>query len=494
MKNEALITLFALFIFSSCLKQYPGDSLRDCIQTKAISEQEADTMAVFSVNIVDIENFIERMPLRKKIRSIEPIVRNNEAVLFVANYNDGWEVFTGDKRLPPIVARAEYGFFSEELRYNMPLKESINWLINVVEDVKNDASIPKNENTDVWQGNGLKNHGELPNYRGENPEALWTKVKTSEQTVYYPSFNSRGPYVETHWGQGTPWNLKLWNPVLSLYHPVGCVAVAIAQLLYYYHYKLGIPSGLYHNITITDWSFCYDYSNQPCYKTTLSRSDYQDPSPRWTQMIKSINEYDITDSTSVLGASFVADLMADVGNRVDMAYFTSGSSSGSDGQRAYSALPYYGLTATISYAFNYDIAFSEIVSQKPFYMQGVDLLSGGHAWVVDGLQQAAYVTTSCYTWYMGYSPGTHPGGECATQAEATAAAIAAGLDKPDDEMETITEDISLYPALFHMNYGWNGNNDGYYLATTISIQTNNGTLEFNSNQAMLYNLRANGAN
>lgn len=101
-----------------------------------------------------------------------------------------------------------------------------------------------------------------------------------------------------------------------------------------------------------------------------------------------------------------------------------------------------------------------------------------------------YKTTGRYKWYLGYLPGTYPEGECATQAEANAAAIAAGLERPEDEMETETQSISLSSAFFHMNWGWSGSYDDYYIATNIYIQKNNSIVEFNSDQTFFYNIRA----
>ena len=70
---------------------------------------------------------------------------------------------------------------------------------------------------------------------------------------------------------------------------------------------------------------------------------------------------------------------------------------------------------------------------------------------------------------MGYNPGSIPEGEPATLEEATAAAIEAGYDKPEDMM--VTEEI-LYTELyriFHMNWGWDGQGDGYYTEPSVTI-------------------------
>lgn len=59
-----------------------------------------------------------------------------------------------------------------------------------------------------------------------------------------------GERIKTKWGQRNPWNTKLprveTNDKKMILPPVGCTAVAIAQLLYFTHFKFNVPDGLYH--------------------------------------------------------------------------------------------------------------------------------------------------------------------------------------------------------------------------------------------------------
>ena len=212
-------------------------------------------------------------------------------------------------------------------------------------------------------------------------------------------------------------------------------------------------------------------------------------------MVKKYSSYNPSVPSSVTGAGYVADLMTDVGNRMTMKYNTSGSSAGITD--ANNGLSYYGLTGTIT-TFSDSLASSEIMlNNKPFYMQGYHLVETlryndtvGHAWVVDGMKQHRDKTTNTYMWYLGYSPGVIPEGEPATQAEALEAALEAGYDRPEDLMITYEVFYSAPQRIYHMNWGENGQSDGYYTGLPYVI-FNGTTYSFTINREMLYDIRSN---
>lgn len=85
--------------------------------------------------------------------------------------------------------------------------------------------------------------------------------------------------------------------------------------------------------------------------------------------------------------------------------------------------------------------------------------------------------------------GSIPAGEPATMEEAVAAAIEAGYDKPEDMMVT-QEYLYTEPyRVYHMNWGWNGQANGYFAEPSVTI--NGVTYSFVRDRQMLYNIRSN---
>jgi hypothetical protein len=82
-----------------------------------------------------------------------------------------------------------------------------------------------------------------------------------------------------------------------------------------------------------------------------------------------------------------------------------------------------------------------------------------------------------------------PDGEPATQAEALEAALEAGYDHPEDMMTTYEIVYSGPYRDYHMNWGWNGDENGYY-ASTQAVLHDGVWYSFVTDQEILYNIRS----
>ena len=173
------------------------------------------------------------------------------------------------------------------------------------------------------------------------------------------------------------------------------------------------------------------------------------------------------------GYDYVGELMMDIGERVDMDYSYALGSYTSD-SLACTSLQYYGLMGDLR-TFSDSLAMSEVMSGKALYASGSGA-KGRHAFVLDGHKLFRTYTATTVTWLFGYQPGI---GEGATQAEAKEFANEHGYEKPEDGMcETTNSDYS-FVRYYHINWGWDGTNDGYY--TTFN--------EFNADKKIICNIR-----
>lgn len=211
-----------------------------------------------------------------------------------------------------------------------------------------------------------------------------------------------GSRLNTKWGQSEPWNRKVPRVPdggTLKRGSTGCSAVALAQLLYFSHYKFGVPSGLQHGTHFEDNS----YELPPKYLLMNYREgNYVQNSPRWNQMILKSNEAERNPE----GAEYVAEFMAEVGYRLGMEYKEDGS--GADITRG--VLRSYGVDCDYG---NYkeEIVIDNLKNGLPilvsayrqketkrFLFWKFDNYKNGHAWVIDGLVDVKTIYRKNYQW------------------------------------------------------------------------------------------------
>lgn len=284
---------------------------------------------LFAVSREDVMKFSEAIKPGKDYTT-DSYVKDNDTLLYLLNYEDGWVILAGDKRTNPIVAESQHG----KIALTSPNENLIAWIESYADEIcalkKYDKDI-KNEYSKLWE-NISKCHAKKTNNNRKatkgNPEYKWCVLyNTYCDSIYYSV--SIPHLISTKWGQGYPWNNKCPLDVNdgNKRCPTGCVAVSLAQMIYYMHYHLGKPTGLYHTISIANSTI-----SGPTTNIGFSRSSYNSSSSRWGDM--ALNMYSSGNTT------YVGDLMLDVGNRVGMSY--SGSGSGANINT--SAVANYGLT------------------------------------------------------------------------------------------------------------------------------------------------------
>lgn len=236
------------------------------------------------------------------------------------------------------------------------------------------------------------------------------------------------PLVKVAWGQGSPYNSTLdsvpnesGNFVLP---PVGCVAVAVGQILSYHK----APS----SITVGNLNWEGDWDAITMYPSAISLSE--------------------TYRTQV------ANLLKVIGKGVNMSYAWDGS--GSNIGNAYSFL-----TSDLKFNadpisdYNFSSVSNSLHNNCPIYMRGTsynqDGTQGyiGHAWVLDG------VMTEYNTTYENIY-------ECTIGVPST----------PINPMEWRLVSSTLYSnesyLQVHCNWGQYGYNNGYYQSDVFNYGSN----------------------
>ena len=181
---------------------------------------------------------------------------------------------------------------------------------------------------------------------------------------------------EIKWGQDAPYNLMC--PTLSNGNKAaaGCVATAMAQIMYYWRWpEVGVGSNSY------EW----EYNNT---KTVLS-ADFSKSTYQWDLMQPTYNK-----ESSVESQQAVAKLLSDVGISVNMSYNTSSGASSVLARKA--LINYFKYQAKMNYRTNYlsdeweQLLKKELDEGRPIYYSGHDSYHSGHAFVCDGYNKDGY--------------------------------------------------------------------------------------------------------
>ncbi len=238
------------------------------------------------------------------------------------------------------------------------------------------------------------------------------------------------PLVTTRWTQEKYYNTMCpYNPMNSYaddYHtPVGCVALTMSNILFYYRY----PESGFGSVYYIPRE--YDDEGNLTYTYPMQSVNYTQAVYDYDAIANSLDQYD----------GELAKLLHHCGVSVRMSYGWDGS--GSQSEYAMEALQnHYFFSDKAQYQNMSDVvttdtsiwvekAKNELDQHRPLFFSGRSAAAGGHAWIVDG-----YTTIGNATY-------------------------------------------------FHVNWGWAGNSNGYYL---INAQNTQGSGMFNEGNAMMVNL------
>ena len=305
---------------------------------------------------------------RAQLSMWQPVsVAGEEASYYVFNIDEGggFVIVSGDDRTMPVLGYSDSGTFDAE---QLPAEVR------------------------AW----LKGYADQLNYLSQHPKAVPHRAGSNTAIA---------PMLTCHWAQTSPYNNKLkTDPVTGETCVTGCVATAMAQVMYYW----GYPSKTKATI--------------PGYTTTMrniSVPSYQPTTINWSYMKDEVTDQDNKNTRDAVGM-----LMALCGASVNMDYTSNASNSAA--VLVPGALKnYFGyasstqlLDRTNYRAAQWDqIIYDELKAQRPVIYSGVSS-GGGHAFVIDG--------------YDGN-------------------------------------------GMFHVNWGWGGKSDGYFLLSALDPDSNDGT-------------------
>ncbi len=328
-----------------------------------VSREEAQQKALQFLN----KQAAQPMPGKRMPIKNAPLTLAKDAksyYVFNVGERQGFVVVSGDDRTPAILGYADDGQFD-----------------------KNDVP----ENMQAW----LQKYADQIAWMEQHPTRSAKAPVLDEHAAVKP-------LLRTKWNQGSPYNdqCPLDNGVRSV---TGCVATAMAQVLFYHKHPAQ---------TIAEIPDFYT-STQGIHVDAIGITTLD-----WNEML-----YEYNGSETATEKNAVATLMQLCGSSVRMNY-TSGASGASSSLVPTAFKDYFDYDEATTLASRSDyrardwdnLIYNELANKRPVYYSGQST-GGGHAFVIDG------------------------------------------YDKE---------------GLFHVNWGWGGSCDGYFLLSILDPGSNSG--------------------
>lgn len=409
--SKVLVIIAVLFV--SCDKEYVIENTNeDKSRFKAPAQEVVYENVNEQVARVAAKNFISYMDERfvsAEVVGVRPIVDlNGQVNMYAVNFNPkGYVITSADVRNEPI-----FGFSTEnnlpEVSFNKELPEGFLSLLYTTMSFnrwfreEGEISAPSlvMSNVNNWEELSTDENNttllRVDYIREKLKDKVHYKGRCTGYTYKKDSLiNYTGVLLETKWGQYKPYNCYIPNN-----YPVGCVAVAMAQIMRYHKHPEHIKWNEMHNL-----------------------------------------RHVISCESMDIGDQHLAQLLTDIGIDVNMIY-------GANGSMAFVWDARKSFVKTYNYSHDADIEqldFDRMVRQLRdhklplFYSATIPLNivswipdpTAGHAFVIDGYRENVGV----------YTKSEHSATTCTSPVQIC---------------------TSHKATFLHVNFGWYGDTDGWY--------------------------------
>ncbi len=183
---------------------------------------------------------------------LEPVIYEGDTVMYIANYGDGWEVFSNSTTMPMVLMRSETGRLdAASMRENPAFAYFFKMSKENLAAEMHDAGAEAQPGSEEWVDFGVQSINGGPR-RKPAPDPL---VLIGSSPLIIQRDSPIGHLLTTAWHQNSPYNQFVPKKKDEVSHyPTGCSPIAVAQYLYFWHFKYGVPV---NSVT----SASYDSSN-----------------------------------------------------------------------------------------------------------------------------------------------------------------------------------------------------------------------------------------
>ena len=456
-----IITITVIAIGWGC-----SDCLDDAVSLDYIKQPVSNNTPHF-VTLQDVQNLTKALSssTRRASSSTAPEITcyedaEHDTLLYICdNMGDGWTIYSSDTRVPPIVAQSDSCSFAHASENEALMA----WVATIAEDMKyikhaSDAELnftPSEieANKNFWKSISFPDEyvkemvkDELTTRGPGGNYLLYGHWELLSVEHYSQKYDSISRLTQTDWVQQYPCNIYCPYYTNNIYDhaSAGCGPIMVGQMLYFLHYKIGVPqtapSQAYCNSYVTDYpNYDWDQTN---YTSTI-----------WDDMTPSgINS---------------GPLIANIGRRLHINY---------SNQNSYpiyyvdSVFKPYGINCRY-HTYNTDSLKTDLLNGMPVCLTAETNFQGqieGHGFIADRYLRKRDVTKRTYYWVYDSVPNNFP--------------------VPGNIPNNITYSYSSpYINMIGMNWGWGENfndNSEWFTLTGDWIKL---YYNFNINRHMIYN-------
>lgn len=304
--------------------------------------------------------------------NIEPVLNGPDTVMYIVNYEDGWEVLSSDKRAPVVLMSCESGHATTDMLYSNPAQaEFVDGIKYAISGLMDDPSALVVSQSDNW-GNIM------PLEEKYDTWTPWRFVGSHIDSICRLDYQDH--LLKTHWGQAEAWNIKApyTDSSKTKHCPTGCVMVAGSQVLYYLHYRYGIPENVYGNC------ICDAYIQEGNGYVCLNSSNCRFPEESFGNSYWDLMPLSKDDSASISEFGYVSSLMSWLGYLINANY----------GKEATGAYTFnlsnifrvnFSVDNMVTYDYDIELIRNQISKEKLPCIFSIGKSNGtGHAVVIDG--------------------------------------------------------------------------------------------------------------
>lgn len=303
--------------------------------------------------------------------SILPYTVERDTLMYLVNYEEGWELLSADRRAPRVFAMSEKGHMDMGDFMDCPGMKAL--FDNFAANVSVLRQSPDMEVTTDYQDNW---NDVLP----DRSLDTWQLVSI---TVLPEIVSVQTHLTQTRWGQGFPWNVRapFSDSSLTTRCYTGCGPVAAAQVLYYLHQTIGVPVNAYQESSTTAYVPGGSYLVLQPSDVQFDASTYS--STTWENM-------PLTNS-SQNSYSGVSTLMLQQGLYIGADYHPNGTFANAD--NIVSAFQVnYSISSTGTWNVDFDIIAEQIISENQPVILTISFYDNnnvrqGHIVVVDACKE-----------------------------------------------------------------------------------------------------------
>ena len=294
MKHHLINLFVGIFLFISCTQD---EILNHAVEQPVATRSVEETAQVddYKVNNQLLQKYLKSIKKDTDVKSITPLIREGNTLAYAVQYSQGWDVVSGDKRLPPVMVKSEVDTFDINTSGVLPL-------LNYIENFQSNAT---GEILKVWSVLEPKqtSYAMSRSLNDKMTVGMWRPVIESEGDAgdedagysFDTDYTDTGHLIKTTWWQRAPWDE--FTPYINGKTPVGCEAVAIGQIIYFFREnnprEVTFPSNSYLSMT----------TGLPVFEANTND---------WSLIAKVSSDYDKISKTaaflSYLGSTHIMDL------------------------------------------------------------------------------------------------------------------------------------------------------------------------------------------